>query len=513
MCRQLFKSQEISALAKNPLLLTIIAATHRAFEQLPNRRVKLYQKMFNLLLEDRPNRRETHLKMVDAEKNQEVLQVLALALVKQVKTQFTPKEGSGWIADELERQCEDAAFTPQRFLKEIQDITGLLTGEEGQLYQFSHKTFQEYLAAIALTQRNSQKLLLEKFGNSDWENVLCFCALLTSATPFVERAIANPQDQTGLKLARRMLEEGSQISGEVRDRFNQTLQEHCVSEELTTAIRLEQRLQQMVAIDSQTAITPDPITWGEYELFLNAQTSGQFHSTAEVITIPERLDQPARGISPNDARWFCAWLSTQTIQSMSMMHTSVPGRYVYRSPVQLGGHYVYRLSTQAEQQSINATHEIYIVQEQLPVRYKSLLNYLAAGQWKNADWETDLVMLKVAGRLKERYLDVEAIQRFPCEDLRWIDRLWVSFSDGHFGFSVQKEIYVQTGNPLDGKYYEKTYKQFETTVGWRARNEYINYSEEKFFFYSKKGNLPFALERGSRCFTSLAQRIVNSSMS
>jgi hypothetical protein len=45
-------------LAINPLLLTIIAATYQAFDALPERRVTLYQKMFNLLLEDRPNRRD-----------------------------------------------------------------------------------------------------------------------------------------------------------------------------------------------------------------------------------------------------------------------------------------------------------------------------------------------------------------------------------------------------------------------------------------------------------------------
>ncbi|CCQ59603.1 GUN4 domain-containing protein, partial [Crocosphaera watsonii] len=31
---------------------------------------------------------------------------------------------------------------------------------------------------------------------------------------------------------------------------------------------------------------------------------------------------------------------------------------------------------------------------------------------------------------------------FPCEDLRIIDQLWVKYSNGQFGFSVQKQIYM-----------------------------------------------------------------------
>ena len=35
--------------------------------------------------------------------------------------------------------------------------------------------------------------------------------------------------------------------------------------------------------------------------------------------------------------------------------------------------------------------------------------------------------------------------RFPCEDLRTIDQLWVKYSNRHFGFCVQKHIYQSLG--------------------------------------------------------------------
>ncbi len=69
-----------------------------------------------------------------------------------------------------------------------------------------------------------------------------------------------------------------------------------------------------------------------------------------------------------------------------------------------------------------------------PSRYTKLEEYLEAGEWREADQETYSVMLKVAGGK----LESEDLKNFSCPDLREIDRLWVQYSQGHFGFSVQK---------------------------------------------------------------------------
>ena len=83
--------------------------------------------------------------------------------------------------------------------------------------------------------------------------------------------------------------------------------------------------------------------------------------------------------------------------------------------------------------------------------YINLRNLLASKKWPEADEETARVMLKVAGREKERYLDTESIEKFPCEDLGTIDQLWVKYSNGRFGFSVQKRIYQSLGGNVIGK--------------------------------------------------------------
>jgi len=55
------------------------------------------------------------------------------------------------------------------------------------------------------------------------------------------------------------------------------------------------------------------------------------------------------------------------------------------------------------------------------------------------------VMLKGAGREEKGWLNIKDIEKFPCEDLRTIDQLWVEYSNGSFGFSVQKRIYRSVG--------------------------------------------------------------------
>jgi uncharacterized caspase-like protein len=98
------------------------------------------------------------------------------------------------------------------------------------------------------------------------------------------------------------------------------------------------------------------------------------------------------------------------------------------------------------------------------VDYRRLRDLLKAEEWKKADQETLAVMLEVSGRQKEGWLDYESIKNFPCTDLRTIDQLWIKYSKGHFGFSVQKRIYESVG---------KDCERFGDHVGWRRKNTVI----------------------------------------
>ena len=138
------------------------------------------------------------------------------------------------------------------------------------------------------------------------------------------------------------------------------------------------------------------------------------------------------------------------------------------------------------------------------IDYTKLRDLLTQGKWKEADKETLLVMLKVAGREEEGWLRVSDIEKFPCTDLRTIDSLWVKYSKGRFGFSVQKRIWESVGGTPNADY--ETYERFCDRVEWRVHNNWINYSDFTFTTEAPWGHLPLgwlgADGLGWRCFRS-----------
>lgn len=76
-------------------------------------------------------------------------------------------------------------------------------------------------------------------------------------------------------------------------------------------------------------------------------------------------------------------------------------------------------------------------------RYGTLTKLLQAGQWQQADDETYQCLLQSCNRVSEGWLDsASLINICPRADLLAIDRLWQRHSEGHFGFSPQREIFL-----------------------------------------------------------------------
>ena len=127
-----------------------------------------------------------------------------------------------------------------------------------------------------------------------------------------------------------------------------------------------------------------------------------------------------------------------------------------------------------------------ILASDVGVNYQNLENLLKAGQWKAANQETIRVMLKVAKREQQGWLNYESIENFPCTDLRTIDQLWVKYSNGHFGFSVQKRIWLECGGKVD---YE-TECLLGDRLGWRKFEGWLEEYEYNYSLDSTQGHLP-----------------------
>ncbi|WP_187329538.1 GUN4 domain-containing protein [Halomicronema hongdechloris] len=186
------------------------------------------------------------------------------------------------------------------------------------------------------------------------------------------------------------------------------------------------------------------------------------------------------------------------------------------------------------------------------VDYRRLRAYLRAKRWREADEETYRVMLKAADREEQEYLDIDDIKRFPCADLQTIDGLWVTASNDRFGFSVQKQIWIEVGGKLDfvdgysapitaGNFVDlvsrgfydglevedrdavyAAYEKMSDRNGWRVNGEYIRYSQVTFDTSAPDGHLPrghlqrvkgVGFGRGGVLLVvpSLASRLVNCS--
>ncbi|MGJ0607979.1 GUN4 domain-containing protein [Cylindrospermopsis raciborskii] len=138
-----------------------------------------------------------------------------------------------------------------------------------------------------------------------------------------------------------------------------------------------------------------------------------------------------------------------------------------------------------------------------PNRYTKLETLLKAQNFREADEETARVMLAVANRESEGWLRIEDAENFPCKELRTIDNLWLKYSQGKFGISVQQEIYKTLGGTKPYNYKgdgnEKLWESFADRVGWRDRGwigrEYLSYKDLNFSILAPAGHLPATVFR------------------
>ncbi|WP_218964157.1 serine/threonine-protein kinase [Nostoc linckia] len=127
-----------------------------------------------------------------------------------------------------------------------------------------------------------------------------------------------------------------------------------------------------------------------------------------------------------------------------------------------------------------------ILASDVGIDYQNLENLLKVGEWKAADEETTRLMLKVAKREQQGWLDYEDIENFPCTDLRTIDQLWVKYSNGHFGFSVQKRIWLE----CSGKINYQTECCLRDRVGWRENEGWLSKDNYNYSLNAQPGHLP-----------------------
>ncbi|MBD2164345.1 GUN4 domain-containing protein [Calothrix membranacea FACHB-236] len=126
----------------------------------------------------------------------------------------------------------------------------------------------------------------------------------------------------------------------------------------------------------------------------------------------------------------------------------------------------------------------------LEIHYQRLQELLAGSKWKEADRETLTLLLKVADREKQGWLNIQSINKLSCIHLHIIDQLWLQHSNGRFGLSIQKRIWESLKGQFNADY--EIWCQFCDRLGWRVNNNWLFYSDLTFDLNAPQGHFPAA---------------------
>ncbi|KAK1270055.1 hypothetical protein QJS04_geneDACA014172 [Acorus gramineus] len=99
-----------------------------------------------------------------------------------------------------------------------------------------------------------------------------------------------------------------------------------------------------------------------------------------------------------------------------------------------------------------------------PTTLDLLTTHLSTQNFRLADEETRRLLIALSGdaAISRGYVFFSEVQFIPADDLRSIDGLWGEFSEGRFGYSIQKRVWEKSG---------RDFTRFFRKVGWMKRLE------------------------------------------
>jgi GUN4-like/DnaJ domain len=178
-------------------------------------------------------------------------------------------------------------------------------------------------------------------------------------------------------------------------------------------------------------------------------------------------------------------------------------------PDRFAGDSILQQKAQEKFQQINAAYEFLKSDRQQAIETNTESNWeqpietsidcvrleklLELGNLKAADSETKRLLLELAGREREGWLLSDDAKNISPQALLAIDRLWIKYSNGRFGFSIQSKIW----RTLDCKSSENIHIQtisentFGKAVNWRVGSSWISQWDScEYHLQSPLGSLP-----------------------
>jgi len=213
LLEQIQARPELNDIAGNVLLLNMMARFHRDNKlgrELPQRKVELYQEICELQLGRRAKARGIELVLTSISQRQEVLQFIALEMmfgateIISGETAIDSGDREEFKQITLDNLLEliktalakiDPDVNAMEFISQMEQVSELLVKKDDSIYQFSHLSFQEFLAAAELVRLKSEgeRLIFKCLGVSAWKDLILFYAGLVNPTRIIQEAISQNQ--------------------------------------------------------------------------------------------------------------------------------------------------------------------------------------------------------------------------------------------------------------------------------------------------------------------------------
>ena len=181
------KNEQIKALARNPLMIAIIAIICEEGRKLPQKRAALYKRCVEVLLERWDVQRRIKNKY-PSEKKKFILRKLAFYGHSNNKRVMSEKE----VIEEMLKyfpqiQLEEKDVKP--FLEEIWQRSYLLRQISIENYDFLHLSFQEYFTALELKKKEDGLSIIIKHLLEPWweEPILLYAGVENNATSLIKK--------------------------------------------------------------------------------------------------------------------------------------------------------------------------------------------------------------------------------------------------------------------------------------------------------------------------------------
>lgn len=143
---------------------------------------------------------------------------------------------------------------------------------------------------------------------------------------------------------------------------------------------------------------------------------------------------------------------------------------------------------QAQASVESSATPVYPTNPDVPLRSESGVDYtrlrdlLADRKWQESNEETLVLILRATRRESDGWLDALNLDELPCTELETINQLWVAYSRGQFGLSVQCQVYEQVGGD---------YGQFCDRIGWRKESQWAKPTDLSYTDSAPEGHLPY----------------------